>query len=132
MYMWNIYTLIFVAQCLSIVMYWAMLHYGPGIGISFGLATTVYGFVMITLCIQNVYILHDVIHGATFPPYEWQNYITHPFADLISLPWMDIIMEHNRHHNSTFDLLNHGEFGVRPSGVALGVVWLVHCCFGAL
>ena len=112
MYMWNIYTLIFTLQCLDVVLYWALLMYSP---LSFAASTAIYGFLMITLCVQNVYILHDVIHGATFPPYEWQNYITHPFADFISLPWMDIIMEHNRHHNSTFDLLNHGEFGWDPA-----------------
>merc|ERR1719436_935078 len=67
------------------------------------------------LAVQNIYILHDVIHGATFAPYDWQNYITHPWADFISLPWMDLIMEHNRHHNSTFDLLNHCEFGWDPA-----------------
>jgi len=111
MYMWNIYTLIFVLECLDVVLYWAMLSSG----VSFGLATGIFGAIMITLCIQNLYILHDVIHGATFPPYEWQNYITHPFADFISLPWMDVIMEHNRHHNSTFDLLNHNEFGWDPA-----------------
>jgi len=115
MYLWNIYTMIFVAQCLDVVLYWALLQYGESFGVGFWPATSIYGFIMIALCIQNVYILHDVIHGATFPPYEWQNYITHPFADFVSLPWMDIIMEHNRHHNSTFDLLNHGEFGWDPA-----------------
>jgi len=115
MYMWNIYTLIFLAECLNIVLYWAMLVHGPSWGIGFGLATTIFGVVMMALCVQNVYILHDVIHGATFPPHEWQSYITHPLADFVSLPWMDIIMEHNRHHNSTFDLLNHGEFGWDPA-----------------
>merc|ERR1712039_973765 len=39
MYMWNIYTLIFTAQGLTVVLYWAMLHYGPGVGLSFGVAT---------------------------------------------------------------------------------------------
>jgi len=111
MYMWNIYTLIFVAESLTVVLYWALLRYG----VSFAAATTAYGFIMIPLCIQNIYILHDVVHGATFPPYEWQNYITHPWADFFSLPWMEVIMEHNRHHNSTFDLLNHGEFGWDPA-----------------
>merc|ERR1711972_286453 len=47
MYMWNIYTLIFVSECLDIVLYWAMLNYGPAIGISFGLATTIFGVIMI-------------------------------------------------------------------------------------
>jgi len=111
MYMWNIYTMIFSLQCLDVVLYWAMLR----CGIDWGIATAVYGVLMLILCVQNVYILHDVIHGATFPPYDWQTYITHPFADFISLPWMDIIMEHNRHHNSTFDLLHHGEFGWDPA-----------------
>mmetsp|Transcript_103076 Transcript_103076/g.268489 ORF Transcript_103076/g.268489 Transcript_103076/m.268489 type:complete len:460 (-) Transcript_103076:206-1585(-) len=111
-YMWNIYTMIFVLECLNIIAYWAMLRYEV---FSFGVSTFIYGFIMVVLCIQNVYILHDVIHGATFPPYEWQNYITHPLADFISIPWMDLIMEHNRHHNSTFDLLNHGEFGWDPA-----------------
>ncbi len=31
--------------------------------------------------IHNVYILHDVLHGATFPPYDWQKYNTHCWAD---------------------------------------------------
>lgn len=114
-YMWNIYTLIFSLQCINVLSYWAMLKWGESYGVSFELATGLFGTAMIALCIQNVFILHDVIHGATFAPYEWQNYITHPFADFISLPWMDIIMEHNRHHNSTFDLLNHNEFGWDPA-----------------
>jgi len=116
MYMWNIYTLIFIAQCLAVVAYWALIKYGDALGISYWPATIGFGIAMVSLCIQNVYILHDVVHGATFPPYDWQTYITHPFADFISLPWMDVIMEHNRHHNSTFDLLNHGEFGWDPAG----------------
>merc|ERR1712061_923208 len=72
MYMWNIYTLIFALQCLDVVLYWALLTYSP---LSFAASTAIYGFLMVALCVQNVYILHDVIHGATFPPYEWQNYI---------------------------------------------------------
>lgn len=111
MYMWNIYTLIFCLQCSSVLLYWAMLRYG----VEFSVATATFAVIMVPLCIQNIYVLHDVIHGATFAPYEWQNYITHPFADFISLPWMDVIMEHNRHHNSTFDLLNHNEFGWDPA-----------------
>jgi len=115
MYMWNIYTLIFVTQCTAVVLYYLAWRFGPAYGITWGMATAVYGPFQICLAVQNVYILHDVIHGATFPPYDFQNYITHPFADFLSLPWMDIIMEHNRHHNSTFDLLNHGEFGWDPA-----------------
>ena len=66
--------------------------------------------------IQNVYILHDVLHGATFPPYEWQKYITHCWADQFSLPWEEVVLEHQRHHASTVDLLVHGEFGWDPAG----------------
>merc|ERR1712066_845196 len=38
MYMWNIYTLIFVSECFDILLYWAMIKYGPAIGLSFGAA----------------------------------------------------------------------------------------------
>jgi len=112
MYLWNIYTLIFALETLSVVLYWAMLRWQL---LPFYQATALTWFFQWALGVQNIYILHDVIHGATFPPYEWQHYITHPWADFISLPWMDIIMEHNRHHNSTFDLLQHGEFGWDPA-----------------
>jgi len=113
MYMWNIYTLIFTLELLNIVLYWVLLRFSP---LSWGTCTGLYIVLMVALCIQNVFILHDVIHGATFPPYEWQNFIAAaPLADFITLPWMDIVMEHNRHHNSTFDLLNHGEFGWDPA-----------------
>jgi len=111
MYMWRIYTLIFTAQCSCVVAYCAML----ASGLDWYMATALFSVPMAMLMIQNVYILHDVIHGATFPPYEWQNYITHPFADLVSLPWSEIILEHNRHHASTVDLLIHGEFGWDPA-----------------
>merc|ERR1712066_799428 len=56
----------------------------------------------------------DVMHGATFPPYEWQRFITHPFSDFFSLPWEEFVLEHNRHHASTVDLLIQGEFGWDP------------------
>ena len=29
------------------------------------------------ITIQNIYIAHDVTHGATFPPYPWQKFLTH-------------------------------------------------------
>lgn len=111
MYMWNVYTLIFFAQCASVVAYWFML----AIEFDWCLATVLFSIPMAMLMIQNVYILHDVIHGATFPPHDWQNYITHPFADFFSLPWSDVILQHNRHHASTVDLLIHGEFGWDPA-----------------
>jgi len=111
MYMWRIYTLIFVSQCSCVLAYCGML----AVGLDWYLATALFSVPFAMLMIQNVYILHDVIHGATFPPYEWQNYITHPWADLVSLPWSEIILEHNRHHASTVDLLIHGEFGWDPA-----------------
>jgi len=111
MYMWNIYTLVFVGQCACVLAYCAML----AAGLDWYLATFLFALPFAMLMVQNVYILHDVIHGATFPPHEWQNYITHAFADLVSLPWSEIILEHNRHHASTVDLLIHGEFGWDPA-----------------
>ncbi len=42
-------------------LYWALLKYGPTIGIGFGASTAIFSSTMIALCIQKVYILHDVI-----------------------------------------------------------------------
>eukprot|EP00439_Symbiodinium_sp_Y106_P063169 s2034_g9.t1 len=55
-----------------------------------------------------------VMHGVTFPVYEFQKFITHPFSDFISLPWEEFVLEHARHHASTVDLLIQGEFGWDP------------------
>lgn len=41
-------------------------------------------------------------------------FLTHPFADFFSLPWEEFVLEHNRHHASTVDLLIQGEFGWDP------------------
>merc|ERR1719269_343839 len=41
-------------------------------------------------------------------------YLTHPFSDFISIPWEDFILEHMKHHSSTVDLLQQGEFGWDP------------------
>jgi len=112
MYMWRWYTGIFIFQCSCPLLYAALLCHG----VHFGLATAIVGIIAWQLCIQNVYILHDVLHGATFPPYWWQNYITHCWADFFSIPWSDLVMEHMKHHSSTVDLLVHGEFGWDPSG----------------
>ena len=30
----------------------------------------------------RIYIDHDVMHGATFPVYDFQKFLTHPFAEL--------------------------------------------------
>jgi len=110
MYMWRWYTGVFICQCLIPFLYAFALAHLP-----FKWATAIVGIICWQVCIQNIYILHDVIHGATFPPYWWQEYITHPWADFISLPWTDIVMEHMKHHSSTVDLLIHGEFGWDPS-----------------
>jgi hypothetical protein len=111
MYLWRVYTAVFAGQCLCVLSYAGMLAWG----LDWYAATAIFAVPFAMLMIQNVYILHDVIHGATFPPYEWQNYITHCWADLISLPWSEIVLEHNRHHASTVDLLIHGEFGWDPA-----------------
>lgn len=117
MYMWNIFTLLFVSQCAWVVMYaLVLIRFLP-----FWAATLIFGPVFMELMVQNVYILHDVIHGATFPPYSWQKFITHPFAGLFSIPWEDVIMEHNRHHASTHDLLQHGEFGWDPADLVFAL-----------
>merc|ERR1719327_1000493 len=111
MYMWNVYTAIFFGQCSCVVAYMLLLKFGC----PWWPATLIMGIPAWQLCIQNVYCLHDVLHGATFPPFWWQKYITHCWSDQVSFPWEDIIMEHNKHHASTVDLLIHGEFGWDPS-----------------
>merc|ERR1712178_651426 len=83
--------------------------------------TLTFGIPFAYLAIQNIYIDHDVMHGATFPPYNWQKYITHPFSDFLSLPWEEFVLEHQRHHASTVDLLQQGEFGWDPE---MPLYWL--------
>ena len=112
LYMWNVYTALFCSQCACVLAYCFMLSQD----VDWYLATALFGVPMAGLMIQNVYILHDVLHGATFPPYEWQKYITHCWADQFSLPWEEVVLEHQRHHASTVDLLVHGEFGWDPAG----------------
>ena len=111
LYMWNVYTALFCAQCACVLAYCFMLSQD----VNWYLATAAFGVPMAALMIQNVYILHDVLHGATFPPYDWQKYITHCWADQFSLPWEELVLEHQRHHASTVDLLVHGEFGWDPA-----------------
>ena len=111
LYMWNVYTALFCAQCASVLAYCFMLSQD----VNWYLATAAFSVPMAALMIQNVYILHDVLHGATFPPYDWQKYITHCWADQFSLPWEELVLEHQRHHASTVDLLVHGEFGWDPA-----------------
>merc|ERR1711988_281902 len=111
MYMWNILTLIFFTQCAMILLYAASLVFFPSY---WWTCTLTFGIPFAYLAIQSIYIDHDVMHGATFPPYDWQRFITHPWADQFSLPWEEFILEHNRHHASTYDLLQQGEFGWDP------------------
>ena len=111
LYMWNVYTALFCAQCACVLAYCFMLSQD----VNWYLATAAFSVPMAALMIQNVYILHDVLHGATFPPYDWQKYITHCWADQFSLPWEELVLEHQRHHASTVDLLVHGEFGWDPA-----------------
>ena len=65
LYMWNVYTALFCAQCACVLAYCFMLSQD----VNWYLATAAFGVPMAALMIQNVYILHDVLHGATFPPY---------------------------------------------------------------
>eukprot|EP00747_Dinoflagellata_sp_TGD_P115678 gnl/TRDRNA2_/TRDRNA2_172214_c0_seq2.p1 gnl/TRDRNA2_/TRDRNA2_172214_c0~~gnl/TRDRNA2_/TRDRNA2_172214_c0_seq2.p1 ORF type:complete len:418 (-),score=53.65 gnl/TRDRNA2_/TRDRNA2_172214_c0_seq2:162-1415(-) len=115
MYLWNVYTALFVGQCSWVVLYCIGLRFFGETWQGWCWCTGVFAPVFMELMVQNVYCLHDVLHGATFPPYKWQNYITHPWADILSLPWEDVVLEHQRHHASTVDLLIHGEFGWDPA-----------------
>jgi len=111
LYLWEVFTLLFVAQ-VSMVLLYALVFLRF---FDYWTATLLMGVPMAWLCIQNVYCLHDVIHGASFPPHDWQAYITHCWADQFSISWEDVVMEHMKHHSSTPDLLEHGEFGWDPA-----------------
>jgi hypothetical protein len=112
MYMWQIVTLIFCTQCAMILLYaFALSQYGEE---HWWLVTACFGLPFWYLAIQHIYVDHDVMHGVTFPPYWWMKYLTHPFSDFISIPWEDFILEHMKHHSSTVDLLQQGEFGWDP------------------
>ncbi|CAJ1401930.1 unnamed protein product [Effrenium voratum] len=110
-YMWNVLTAIFVTQVLMVCEYCAALATFPE---HWWTCTLCFGIPFSYIAIQNIYIDHDVMHGATFPVYEWQKFLTHPFADFFSLPWEEFVLEHNRHHASTVDLMIQGEFGWDP------------------
>jgi len=123
MYMWNVLTLIFFTECFMILMYAFALSFVGNFfygGVSemdngvYWLITLTYAIPFAYVGVQHIYIDHDVMHGATWPPADWQKYITHPFSDFFSLPWEEFVLEHNRHHGSTFDLLIQGEFGWDP------------------
>ncbi|CAE7244169.1 AMT1-1 [Symbiodinium pilosum] len=108
---WNVLTAIFVSQVFMVVAYCGALACFPDY---WWTCTLCFGLPFSYIAIQNIYIDHDVMHGATFPVYEWQRFLTHPFADFFSLPWEEFVLEHNRHHASTVDLLIQGEFGWDP------------------
>ncbi|CAE7797424.1 AMT1-1 [Symbiodinium sp. CCMP2592] len=110
-YMWNVLTAIFFTQVMMVIGYCAALACFPDY---WWTCTLCFGLPFSYIAIQNIYIDHDVMHGATFPVYEWQRFLTHPFADFFSLPWEEFVLEHNRHHASTVDLLIQGEFGWDP------------------
>jgi len=63
MYMWNFFTLLFCSQCAWVVVYALVLI--PLL--PFWAATLIFGPVMMELMVQNVYILHDVIHEPAWP-----------------------------------------------------------------
>jgi fatty acid desaturase len=123
--MWNILTFIFSMQCTMVLLYMLVLRtfvvpYAADPEVydwRWWVSTLLFGIPFWYTCIQNIYICHDVMHGATFPPYEWQRYITHCWSDFHSLPWEEFILEHNRHHASTQDLLLQGSSaGTQRSG----------------
>lgn len=112
MYMWTFLTCIFFIQCLMIIAYAAALYY---VGEDHWWSVTAcFGVPFAYISIQHIYTDHDVMHGVTFPPHWWQKYLTHPFSDFISITWEDFILEHMKHHSSTVDLLQQGEFGWDP------------------
>merc|ERR1712050_303742 len=91
MYMWNILTLIFVSQWLMVIAYCGALAVIGEDSDYWWPVTLTFGLPFSYIAIQNIYIDHDVMHGATFPPYTWQKYITHCWSDffspsLLSLP----------------------------------------------
>ena len=77
-YMWNVLTAIFFTQVLMVIGYCAALACFPDF---WWTCTLCFGIPFAYIAIQNIYIDHDVMHGATFPVYEWQRFLTHPFAD---------------------------------------------------
>merc|ERR1712187_349311 len=68
--------------CLMVVAYAGALAMFPEF---WWTCTLCFGIPFAFIAIQNIYIDHDVMHGATFPPYEWQRFITHPVSDFFGL-----------------------------------------------
>ena len=77
-YMWNVLTAIFFTPVLMVIGYCAALACFPDF---WWTSTLCFGIPFAYIAIQNIYIDHDVMHGATFPVYEWQRFLTHPFAE---------------------------------------------------
>merc|ERR1712217_777946 len=118
MYMWRFLSCVFLFQCILVFVYAGLLHLG-----NFWAVTIPWGIVVWYTAIQHIYVDHDVMHGATFPPYWWQKFLTHPFSEpFLSLPWEEFIFEHMKHHTSTIDLLTQGEFGWDPE---MPLYWLM-------
>merc|ERR1712050_90685 len=89
MYMWRFLTCVFFFQCILVFVYAGLLHLG-----NFWAVTIPWGIVVWYTAIQHIYVDHDVMHGATFPPYWWQKFLTHPFSEpLLSLPWEEFIFD---------------------------------------
>jgi hypothetical protein len=121
-YMWNFLVGLFVLEWLWILVYGIGLHVTGSE--CFWLLTIPFGIATWYTCVQQIYTDHDVMHGATYPPEDkpyWWKYLTHPFSDFISLPWEEFVLEHQRHHASTVDLLKQGEFGWDPE---MPLYWL--------
>ncbi|CAE7403165.1 unnamed protein product [Symbiodinium natans] len=68
-YMWNVLTFIFCLQCLMIISCCAALAVFPE---HYRTCTLCFGAPFAYICIQQIYIDHDVMHGVTFPVYEFQ------------------------------------------------------------
>jgi len=119
LYMWKFLTTIFFVQVAMVIGYaFALRHFGLE---NWRMVTVCWGIPFAYIAVQHVYTDHDVMHGATFPPCWWMKFLTHPFSDFFSLPWEEFILEHNRHHASTVDLLTQGEFGWDPE---MPLYWL--------
>ena len=43
----------------------------------------------------RIYIDHDVMHGATFPVYDFQKFLTHPFAELCCVIVIEFMLNPN-------------------------------------
>jgi hypothetical protein len=121
-YMWKFLVGLFVLQWAWITLYALGLYFsGPAM---FWPLTFAFGCFTWYTCVQQIYTDHDVMHGATFPPEDyptWFKFCTHPFSDFISLPWEEFVLEHQRHHASTVDLLTQVEFGWDPE---MPLYWL--------